>query len=64
MNADVWRVWLSLKRGIQVATAALLFAVIGIIASSAADISYVYDDAGRLQAVIDPGSDTAVYAYL
>ncbi|MGC4096703.1 MAG: IPT/TIG domain-containing protein [Nitrospira sp.] len=28
-----------------------------------ADSSYVYDDAGRLRAVIDPASDTAVYAY-
>lgn len=64
MNADVWRVWLSLKRGIQVATAALLFALMGIISSVAADISYVYDDAGRLRAVIDPATNTAVYAYL
>ena len=31
--------------------------------SLAADISYVYDDAGRLRAVIDPASDTAVYGY-
>ncbi len=29
----------------------------------AADISYVYDDAGRLRAVIDPATDTAIYAY-
>ena len=63
MNADVWRMWRSLKRRAQVATAALIFALIGIVSSSAADISYVYDDAGRLLAVIDPVSDTAVYAY-
>lgn len=63
MNADVWRRWLALKRRTQVATAALIFALIGTISSSAADISYIYDDAGRLQAVIDPASDTAVYAY-
>jgi YD repeat-containing protein len=31
--------------------------------SPAADISYVYDNLGRLLAVIDPASDTAVYAY-
>ena len=31
--------------------------------SSAADISYVYDNLGRVIAVIDPASDTAVYAY-
>jgi YD repeat-containing protein len=29
----------------------------------AADISYVYDDLGRLKAAIDPASDTAVYSY-
>ncbi|MBS0184572.1 MAG: hypothetical protein JSS39_19460 [Nitrospira sp.] len=32
--------------------------------SLASDISYVYDDASRLRAVIDPASDTAIYAYL
>jgi YD repeat-containing protein len=30
---------------------------------SAADISYVYDNLGRLIAVIDPATDTAVYSY-
>lgn len=30
---------------------------------SGADISYVYDDLGRLTAVIDPATDTAVYSY-
>ncbi len=34
-----------------------------LLSSSAADISYVYDDAGRLRAAIDPASDTAIYAY-
>lgn len=34
-----------------------------LLPSSAADISYVYDDASRLRAVIDPASDTAIYAY-
>jgi YD repeat-containing protein len=29
----------------------------------AADISYVYDNLGRVLAVIDPASDTAVYQY-
>ncbi len=29
----------------------------------AADISYIYDELGRLRAVVDPGSDTAVYNY-
>lgn len=30
---------------------------------SGADISYVYDNLGRVLAVIDPASDTAIYAY-
>jgi YD repeat-containing protein len=55
--------WLSLKRQTQVATVALIFALIGVISSTAADISYVYDDAGRLRAVIDPATNTAVSAY-
>jgi YD repeat-containing protein len=41
---------------------ALVLALVGA-ASPAADISYVYDDAGRLRAVIDPATNTAVYAY-
>lgn len=39
------------------------WALLLILPSLAADISYVYDDAGRLRAVIDPASDTAIYAY-
>ncbi len=31
--------------------------------SHAADISYVYDNLGRVRAVIDPASNTAIYAY-
>ncbi len=31
--------------------------------SSAADISYVYDHLGRVMAIIDPATDTAIYAY-
>ena len=34
-----------------------------IVPLAAADISYVYDNVGRLLAVIDPATDTAVYAY-
>lgn len=33
----VWCEWLALKRRVQVATAALIFALIGIISSLAAD---------------------------
>lgn len=39
------------------------FLSMGILPSRAADISYVYDNLGRLLAVIDPATDTAVYAY-
>lgn len=39
-------------------------AVLLILPVLAADISYVYDDAGRLRAVIEPTSDTAIYACL
>lgn len=52
--------WLTSRIG--VATTVLTLGLIGV-SSLAADISYVYDDAGRLRAVIDPASDTAVYAY-
>lgn len=31
--------------------------------AQAADVNYVYDDAGRLIAVIDPAGDTARYTY-
>jgi large repetitive protein len=41
--------------------ACLLGAIPG--APAAADITYVYDDLGRLVGVIDPASDTAVFAY-
>lgn len=43
---------------------ALVLMMTSFLPDASADISYVYDDAGRLRAVIDPTSDTAVYAYL
>ncbi len=52
--------WFISRIGILTTACALAF--MGV-ASPAADISYVYDDAGRLRAVIDPASDTAIYAY-
>lgn len=63
MDAGAWHMWLSRKRRAQVATAAFVLACLTILPGVAADISYVYDDGGRLRAVIDPASDTAVYAY-
>lgn len=52
--------WFIPRIGILTTVCALAF--MGV-TSPAADISYVYDDAGRLRAVIDPVSDTAIYAY-
>jgi YD repeat-containing protein len=43
----------------------VLFAVTALLNSALAyaDITYVYDDLGRLVGVIDPSSDTATYSY-
>lgn len=60
-DAEVVRHRLIGRAGVVVT--ALVLALVGA-ASPAADISYVYDDAGRLLAVIDPTTDTAIYAYL
>jgi YD repeat-containing protein len=43
--------------------AALTLLATSVLSSSAGDISYVYDNLGRVIAVIDPATDTAVYAY-
>jgi YD repeat-containing protein len=37
--------------------------IFGLDSAAAAEVSYVYDDLGRLKAVIDPGTDTAIYNY-
>ncbi len=37
--------------------------LLGIDSAAAAEISYVYDDLGRLKAVIDPATDTGIYNY-
>ncbi len=50
-------------RSIQIVSLVVTVALLLILPGLAADISYVYDDAGRLRAVIDPSSDTAIYAY-
>ena len=63
MHATLWYLWQSLKRRVQVAATVFLLAFHVILPGVAADISYVYDDAGRLRAVIDPATTTAVYAY-
>jgi len=55
--------WSTIQRNLRVLAVAGTLGM-GISASSqAVDISYVYDNLGRLLAVIDPASDTAIYAY-
>jgi YD repeat-containing protein len=63
MHETLWCEWRSRRRSALLTTAVLVLACLGVFPGLAADISYVYDDAGRLRAVIDPASDTAVYAY-
>jgi YD repeat-containing protein len=63
MRANLRCKWQSRRRRALLTTAAIVLVCLGIFPGLAADISYVYDDAGRLRAVIDPASDTAVYAY-
>lgn len=63
MHANLRWEWQSRGRSALLTTAAMVLACLGVFPGLAADISYVYDDAGRLRAVIDPASDTAVYAY-
>jgi YD repeat-containing protein len=43
--------------------ALVCFAAVIFSSPAQADISYVYDELGRLVGVIDPGADTAVYSY-
>ena len=42
---------------------ALLFVIFTGFTPAFADVSYIYDQLGRLVAVIDPATDTAVYSY-
>lgn len=55
--------WSTVQRSLRaLAVAGVLF--LGLSAPSpAGDISYVYDNLGRVLAVIDPATDTAVYQY-
>ncbi|UVT15742.1 MAG: IPT/TIG domain-containing protein [Nitrospira sp.] len=64
MSAILFRVYQRVTSSLAVTTTATVVALVLFgPASPAADISYVYDDAGRLLAVIDPASDTAIYVY-
>lgn len=57
------RIWRWTTGRLSILSLVAAWALLLILPSLAADISYVYDDAGRLRAVIDPSSDTAIYAY-
>jgi hypothetical protein len=59
IHANLRWEWQSRGRRALLTAAAIVLAYLGVSPSLAADISYVYDDAGRLRAVIDPASDTA-----
>ena len=51
MHATLRCEWQSRGRSALLTTAAIVLACLGVFPGLAADISYVYDDAGRLRAV-------------
>ena len=55
--------WSKIQLSLRVLAVVVVLVLAISTPSRAGDISYVYDDAGRLLAVIDPASDTAIYAY-
>lgn len=63
MHASLCRQYQRLISRVAVHTTACFITFLAILPGVAADISYVYDDAGRLRAVIDQASDTAIYSY-
>ena len=46
-----------------IATLALIVVLAGCAMAQTPEISYIYDELGRLVAVVDPTGDTAIYAY-
>lgn len=63
MDASLMRCRRRTLNSMPIVALVVALAVLLILPGLAADISYVYDDADRLRAVIDPASDTAIYAY-
>lgn len=63
MTVSLMRGWRWATSPLQIIPLTVVLAVLLILPGQAADISYVYDDVGRLRAVIDPASDTAIYVY-
>ena len=63
MTVSLMRGWRCATSPMPIVALVVAVALLLILPGLAADISYIYDDAGRLRAVIDPASDTAIYAY-
>lgn len=55
--------WSTIQRSLRAVAVTGLLSLAITVPSQAGDISYVYDNLGRAIAVIDPATDTAVYAY-
>ena len=55
--------WQRVRHSVRTVALMLAISLAGLLPSGAGDISYVYDQLGRLMAVIDPAADTAVYSY-
>ena len=55
--------WQRVRSTVRTVALILALSLTGFLPSGAGDISYVYDQLGRLMAVIDPATDTAIYSY-
>jgi len=55
--------WQRVRSTVRTVALILALSLTGLLPSGAGDISYVYDQVGRLMAVIDPATDTAIYSY-
>lgn len=63
MTAITLSRWQRVRHTVRTVTLMLALSLTGLLPSGAGDISYVYDNLGRLMAVIDPVTDTAIYSY-
>jgi YD repeat-containing protein len=55
--------WTTILSSLRVLAVTGILSLVTTVPSPAGDISYVYDNVGRLLAVIDPATDTGVYQY-
>jgi|CXWL01.1.fsa_nt_gi YD repeat-containing protein len=63
MTAIIISRWQRVRHAVRTVALILVLSLTGLLPSGASDISYVYDQLGRLMAVIDPATDTALYSY-